>query len=114
MAARNPSGCGRNSLMVVASPAVSVEDGSDLPDLDDLVRRSRSGDLEAFDDLVGRFYTVTFGLACRMLYDREAAADAVQEVFIKAWRNLPRFRSASRFSTWIHTIAVNHCLDTAR
>jgi RNA polymerase sigma-70 factor (ECF subfamily) len=84
------------------------------PDLDDLVRRSRAGDLDAFDALVERFRGVTFGLAYRILRDYETATDATQEIFIKAWRNLPRFRGAAKFTTWLHSIAVNHCLDVAR
>src|SRR5204862_137700 len=67
-----------------------------------------------FDSLVGRFYPIVRGLACRMLGSREAAEDATQEIFLKAWRSLPRFRGASRFTTWLHAIAVNHCLNVAR
>jgi RNA polymerase sigma-70 factor (ECF subfamily) len=83
-------------------------------DLDELVRRSRAGDLDAFDALVERFRGVTFGLAYRILRDYETATDATQEIFIKAWRNLHRFRGAAKFTTWLHSIAVNHCLDVAR
>lgn len=82
--------------------------------LDELVRRSREGDLEAFDVLVGRYYRLVFGIAYRMLNGREAAEDATQEIFIKAWSNLSRFRNASRFTTWLHSIAVRHCLDAFR
>ncbi len=48
-----------------------------------------------------------FALAARMLGDREEAADAVQEIFLRAYRALPRFRLGARFHTWLYTIALN-------
>jgi RNA polymerase sigma-70 factor (ECF subfamily) len=78
------------------------------------VARSRSGDVEAFNFLMDRYYEVTLLLACRLLGDREAAQDATQEIFIKAWRNLSKFRGASQFSTWLHAIAANHCITAAK
>jgi RNA polymerase sigma-70 factor, ECF subfamily len=83
-------------------------------ELEDWVRRSRSGDLAAFDSLVGRYYRIVFNLAFRMLGSREAAEDAAQEIFLKAWRGLGQFRGASRFSTWLHSIAVRHCINRSR
>lgn len=81
---------------------------------DEWVRRSRKGDLDAFDLLVDRHYERTFNVTFRVLGCREAAEDATQEVFLKAWQNLSRFKSRSRFSTWLHTIAVRHALDVSR
>jgi RNA polymerase sigma-70 factor (ECF subfamily) len=93
-------------------------DASDRPaksmEIDDLVRKSRDGSLEAFDALTERYYRPIFHLACRMLKRREVAEDAAQEIFIKAWENLPRFRGASQFSTWLHAIAVRHCLNVSK
>ena len=99
---------------MILSPPLLLRDTPLDVHLDELVRRSREGDLEAFDALVGRYYRMVFGIAYRMLHGREEAEDATQEIFIKAWRNLSRFRNASRFTTWLHSIAVRHCLDVAR
>jgi RNA polymerase sigma-70 factor (ECF subfamily) len=96
------------------TPALAATDPPSTDDLDALLHRCRNGDLAAFDAVTDRYYDLTFRLAHRMLADRDAAEDATQEIFIKAWRYLPRFRGAARFSTWLHTIAVNHCLDAAR
>lgn len=49
-----------------------------------------------------------------MLGSRSPAEDACQEVFIKAYRSLERFKNAASFSTWIYRIASNHCLDLLR
>jgi RNA polymerase sigma-70 factor (ECF subfamily) len=86
----------------------------DTYELNDLVLRSRQGDLDAFDRLVEQYYGLTYRLAYRIIGDQPAAEDATQEIFIKAWRNVSRFREAARFSTWLHSIAVNHCLDISR
>lgn len=100
--------------MIFTSPATAHDPPLPARDLDDLVRRSRNGDRAAFNALVRHYHAGAYRLACRMLRDREAAEDATQEVFLKAWQNLHRFRGASKFSTWLHSIAVNHCLDAAR
>jgi RNA polymerase sigma-70 factor (ECF subfamily) len=100
--------------MILTSPSTPSETPLSPRDLDDLARRSRKGDRAAFNALVRHFHGTTFRLACRMLRDPEAAADATQEIFLKAWNHLHRFRGASRFSTWLHSIAVHHCLDAAR
>jgi RNA polymerase sigma-70 factor (ECF subfamily) len=86
----------------------------DAAELNDLVHRSRTGDLDAFDRLIEQYYGLTYRLAYRIIGDQTAAEDATQEIFIKAWRNMARFQGAARFSTWLHSIAVNHCLDASR
>jgi RNA polymerase sigma-70 factor (ECF subfamily) len=103
-----------DAFMVLVLTAKDGRPSLDARDLDDLVRRSRAGDVRAFSRLYCHYYRVTFGLAYRMLGDKEAAEDATQEIFVRAWRNLRSFRGASRFSTWLHTIAVNSCLTLSR
>lgn len=77
-----------------------------------LVNRARGGDAEAFEALVRRYQGWVFTLALRMLGgDRAEAEDMAQEIFLKAYRGLKRFRGASRFSTWLYAIATHHCLN---
>jgi RNA polymerase sigma-70 factor (ECF subfamily) len=52
-----------------------------------------------------------FAVCYRYLGNREDAADLTQEVFIRAYRSISRFRGDSAFSTWLHRIAVNACLS---
>jgi RNA polymerase sigma-70 factor (ECF subfamily) len=75
-----------------------------------LVDRARAGDARAFEALVRRYQGWVFTLALRMVGDRAEAEDVAQEVFLKAYRGLPDFRGASRFTTWLYTIATRHCL----
>lgn len=69
------------------------------------------GDRSAFDGLVERHQRQVFAVCYRYLSNREDAADLTQEVFIRAYRSLSRFRGDSAFSTWLHRIAVNACLS---
>ena len=61
-----------------------------------------------------RHYPKIFCLCLSLLKDRSLADDATQESFIKAYHSLDQFREDSSFSTWIHRIAVNRCLDLTR
>ncbi|MCX5796695.1 MAG: sigma-70 family RNA polymerase sigma factor [Elusimicrobia bacterium] len=80
----------------------------------ELVSRVQSGEQDAFAELVRRNHAWVLGLCAATLADRSAADDASQEVFLKAYKSLPRFKSGSSFSTWLHRIAVNHCFDLLR
>ena len=69
---------------------------------------------QAIDELVGR-YQPRVALWCyRVVRDREWAADLAQEVFFRALRSLGGFRGASKFSTWLYTIARNHCFNAVQ
>jgi RNA polymerase sigma-70 factor, ECF subfamily len=79
-----------------------------------LTRRAQSGDQAAFAELVQRYSGALFNQAYRMLNDAHEAEDAVQEVFLRAYRNLASFDSSRRFVTWLLTIGSNHCIDRLR
>lgn len=77
------------------------------------VELALDGDLEAFNHLVVEYQRLAYSVAYRMLQDGEAAADAVQESFIKAYRALDTFRGGS-FKSWLMRIVVNSCYDVLR
>ncbi len=83
------------------------------PDLEAL-EAFRAGRADAFDRLVERHQGRVFRLACRLLGDRDAALDAAQEAFVKAWRGLARFEGKARFSTWLTRITINQCRNELR
>jgi RNA polymerase sigma-70 factor (ECF subfamily) len=93
-------------------PTTVVDDPVQRRDLI-LVERARSGDLAAFNDLVECYQDLLFSLVVRMVPDRDQAADAVQEAFFSAYRNLDRFRGGS-FRSWVSRIAINAAMDTQR
>ena len=55
-----------------------------------------------------------FGICLRMLRDRDAALDAVQETFITVFRKADRYKGEAAFSTWLYRVAVNTCYDQLR
>jgi len=66
------------------------------------------------DELFRRNYARVARWCLRFTNDREAAADLSQEVFTKAYQNLQSFQGQSRFTTWLFSIARNHCLNAVR
>lgn len=84
----------------------------DMPE-ERLIERCREGEMGAFDELMARHQDRVFNLCLWHSRDPEAAADATQEVFIRAFRSLKSFRGDCAFSTWLHRIAVNIALDQA-
>ncbi len=74
-----------------------------------LVEAFQSGDKTAFDQLVIKYKDKIFNIAFRLLGDREEANDLAQDVFVKAYFALPRFRREAGFITWLYKIAVNTC-----
>jgi RNA polymerase sigma-70 factor (ECF subfamily) len=79
-----------------------------------IVERARSGDGEAFRELVERHSRPLFRLAYRMTGSESDAEDVVQETFLKAYRQLARFDGRASFGTWLHRIAANCAFDIVR
>ncbi len=78
-----------------------------------LLERARTGDLEAFNDLVRAYQDHLYALVVRMVPDRDQAGDAVQEAFFSAYRNMDRFRGGS-VRSWLSRICVNAAMDAQR
>lgn len=79
-----------------------------------LLESARAGDHAAFSTLLRRHDDQMRALAWSILRDRSAMDDALQDAYLKAYRNLDRFRGESRFSTWLHRIVYRTCLDHIR
>lgn len=79
----------------------------------ELVRRAQAGELAAFNQLVVQYQDAAYSLALRFLGDREAAEDATQEAFIRAYRGIARFQG-DRFRSWLLTIVANAARDELR
>ncbi len=90
----------------------------DESDVDELVKKAKNGDDEAFSALVGIFEKFVYNTAVRYLsaaaQTTEAADDIAQNSFIKAWRSLSSFRGECLFSTWLFRITANSARDYIR
>jgi RNA polymerase sigma-70 factor (ECF subfamily) len=80
----------------------------------EVIQRVRNGESEAFRLLVERYQGRAYRLALRVLRDEEAARDAVQDAFVKAYSALARFEGRSSFFTWFYRLVMNQCLDARR
>ena len=81
---------------------------------DQLVKRFLAGESDAFAELMGRHEDRVFGLASRLMGNRQDALDATQEVFLQLLRKLDRYDSHAAFSTWLYRVATNVCYDLLR
>lgn len=91
----------------------SKDEARDLARLEEraAIEACLSGDSSAFDALVVRHQKSIHRVCYRFTGNTEDAADLTQDVFVKAYRSLPKFRGTSAFSTWLYRIAVNTCLS---
>lgn len=86
-----------------------------MPSTDEeLVARSRGGDLDSFNQLVLRWERPIYALAYRVIGREEDARDVAQETFLRAFRALKGFKGEAKFSSWIYRITLNLCRDWIR
>jgi RNA polymerase sigma-70 factor (ECF subfamily) len=76
-----------------------------------LIQKAQQGDADAFEQLLRRYDERIMGLIMGFVKNRNDAQDVYQEVFLRVWTSLPRFRQESSFFTWVYRIAVNRCIS---
>jgi RNA polymerase sigma factor (sigma-70 family) len=82
--------------------------------LEDVARRAVDGDRDALDVLVRDLQGDVYGLVLRMLWNREDAEDATQEILVRVVTRLSQFDFRSRLKTWVYRVAVNYILDVKK
>lgn len=80
----------------------------------EILRLAQSGDETAFGALMKIHYDRIFRLVYAIVRNEADARDICQEIWIKVWRELPKFRGDSKFSTWLHPIATRRAIDHLR
>jgi RNA polymerase sigma-70 factor, ECF subfamily len=86
----------------------------DLTEEAALLDRAQAGDRDAFWELAAPSVDAIYRLALRLVKSQEDAEDVVQETYLKALGAIGEFRAQSRFTTWVHRIAVNQALMKMR
>jgi RNA polymerase sigma-70 factor (ECF subfamily) len=81
---------------------------------EELVTRSRGGDVDSFNQLILRWERPIYALAYRVIGREEDARDVCQETFLRAYRSLAGFKGQAKFSSWLYRIALNLCRDWIR
>jgi RNA polymerase sigma-70 factor, ECF subfamily len=116
--ARGPGGPmirGREAMGAVPVVRTSADpEGGEGVSVEELVVRSRNGDTRAFEQVYRRMVGRVYALCLRMTADPRRAEELTQDVFVRAWERLDSFRGESRFSTWLHRLAVNVVIQERR
>lgn len=76
-----------------------------------IIQKVLQGNTNAFAELVTAYKDLVFTLALKMVKNREEAEEVSQDTFIKAFKNLSKFKGDSKFSTWLYKITYHNCLD---
>lgn len=85
-----------------------------VPDDKLLVKRSKAGEMDAFEELVRRYERKIYALAYQYVGNHDDANDIAQDAFINAYKTLTSFRGESSFSTWLYRITINACMNQIR
>src|SRR5437762_10091027 len=80
----------------------------------DLIARFQGGDSAAFGVLLEAHQNRVIHMALQILRNEESALDVAQEVFMRAYEELPKWRGEARFSTWLYRTALNVCFERIR
>lgn len=99
--------------MSASSPALRSPFAAD-PEESAWLVAAKKGNLDALDRLLRRHQPWIFNLALRMVWRRDVAEDATQEILLKAVTHLGTFEGRSKFSTWLYRIAANHLLNVRK
>lgn len=97
------------SVTTVRAPVLRDGDLKPLSD-DALVSRTRAGDLEAFEELLGRHEENLLRLAFRFVRNEHDAQEVLQDVFVTTWRKLPGFQDRAQIGSWLYRVTVNASL----
>lgn len=80
-----------------------------------LIGRAQNGDVDAFELIYNEHSGRVYALCLRLMGgEQSAATELMQDVFVRAWKHLGKFRGESAFSSWLHRLAVNAMLENAR
>ena len=94
------------------SPSRNLSRGGEVAS--DVLARAKAGDRQAFTEVVRHYDHRLRALAYRLLGDRAAMDDALQEAYVKAFRALPGFREDAGLGTWLYRITYRACIDLQR
>ena len=78
------------------------------------IKRVKAGEIRAFSAIVSNYQKMVFTIVLKIVENREDAEDITQEIFIKVYKSLDKFKEESEFSTWLYRIAYNTTITEIR
>ena len=82
-----------------------------IMDVNEVVKHCKKGDQKAWNMIVNRFSKPIFNIAFNFSGNRDDAADITQDIFMKIYTNIDKFKEDKSFSSWIYKISKNYCID---
>jgi RNA polymerase sigma-70 factor, ECF subfamily len=79
------------------------------PEVSELILRCQAGDRQAFDELIGRYQRYVFNLIYQHLWNSEEIEDVAQEVFLRIFKFIRKYRGNASLESWIYKIVLNYC-----
>lgn len=80
-------------------------------EITDILSRCRQNDREAWNMLINAYSKSVYNIALNFFAERDIASDVTQEIFIKLYHNLDKYREEKSFTSWVFAISRNHCID---
>lgn len=77
----------------------------------DILAKCKKGDHEAWNQMINSYSKSVYNIALNFFAERDIAQDVTQEIFIKIYHNLDKFRDERNFSSWVFTLSRNYCID---
>jgi RNA polymerase sigma-70 factor (ECF subfamily) len=71
----------------------------------------KNGDQEAWNMLINAYSKAVYNIALNFFADKDIAADVTQDIFLKVYHNLEKFKEEKNFTAWLFTISKNYCID---
>ncbi|GGF65379.1 RNA polymerase sigma factor [Paenibacillus albidus] len=91
-----------------------MSNSPDNKELEEWIADIQQGDTGRYALIVAAFQQPMYRYCCRLLANRQDAEDAVQDVLVKAYQSIHRYKPTVHFSAWLYRIAYNHCLNLLR
>jgi RNA polymerase sigma-70 factor, ECF subfamily len=80
-------------------------------DVIELIGRCRHGDRQAWNMIINAYSRSVYNIALNFIGDKDTASDITQDIFIKLYQNLDKFKDNNNFSSWLFTLSRNYCID---
>ncbi|MCX6554857.1 MAG: RNA polymerase sigma factor [Candidatus Aminicenantes bacterium] len=80
-------------------------------DIAEILLRCRNGDQEAWNMLINAYSKAVYNIALNFFADKDIAADVTQDIFLKVYNNLEKFKEEKNFTAWLFTLSRNYCID---